>query len=155
MQLKTSLADMKEGESKYRRVVADLQRAVIEYESQMSHRGGEEDNVDSSRDDKDNSVEIEAAFQLNAEEEKENAQFEAEEAETNLLLALEQIQEQQACAAYIKDDYKDSWECLYGLVTSTSSPSFSFQLPSFRNLRFQQLSGLPRWSFPSLFCCRC
>ena len=125
MQLKTSLADMKEGESKYRRVVADLQRAVIEYESQMSHRGGEEDNIDSSRDDKDNSVEIEAAFQLNAEEEKENAQFEAEEAETNLLLALEQIQEQQACAAYIKDDYKDSWECLYGLVTSTSSPSFS------------------------------
>ena len=35
-------------------------------------RGGEEDNVDSSKDDKDNSVEIEAAFHLNVEEEKEN-----------------------------------------------------------------------------------
>ena len=134
-QLRLSLDDFKEEDTKYRRVVADLQHAVIEYENQVSSLKHEiaHDNGGNIIDDYKgvSDGEIEATFTLNTEDAEENAPCERVEMKTNVLLALERLYEQQANASSNSSDYKQSWEQLYGIAPSSS--------PFYDNTKMYQL----------------
>ena len=127
-QLRLSLSDMKKEDIKYRRVVADLQRAIIAYESQLESSNDEkilDDNTDSSKED--HNGEYEASFKLTAEAEEEKIRSDSEEVEANRLLALQHLYQLQA-GIRVSDDYKESWERLYGGLSSPSPFNDDIQL---------------------------